>query len=127
MTTPWLFDILIAAFSDIMKLFSRGCRGTQSPGRGAGCPRKIPFFLIEEHILEMQVENLSSTTKDIDDEQTSATHPTEMQPRWRSMLEPWWNATLAVLPIFIGTRLLFVLLTYFGVVLFTVANYSPQE
>jgi len=75
----------------------------------------------------MQVENLSSTTKDIDHEQTSATHPTEMQPQWRSMLEPWWNATLAVLPIFIGTRLLFVLLTYFGVVLFTVANYSPQE
>ena len=34
---------------------------------------------------------------------------------------------LEVLPVFIGTRLLFVLLTYFGVILFTLRNYSPKE
>jgi len=46
------------------------------------------------------------------------------QPRWQSMIEPWWNATLAVLPIFLITRIIFILLTYFGMVLFTVPNYS---
>ena len=75
----------------------------------------------------MQIENFSSTTKNIDDKQTSTTHPTEKQPKWRSMLDPWWKAMLEVLPVFIATRLLFVLLTYFGVILFTVRNYSPQE
>lgn len=75
----------------------------------------------------MRIQNPPSTTKDVADEQAAVTNPAETQPAWRVALDPWWNATLAVLPIFIGTRLLFVLLTYFGVVLFTVANYSPQE
>jgi len=47
-----------------------------------------------------------------------------IQPRWQSMIRPWWNATLAVLPTFLVTRIILILLTYFGVVLFTVPNYS---
>jgi Gpi18-like mannosyltransferase len=47
-----------------------------------------------------------------------------IQPRWQSMIEPWWKAALAVLPTFLVTRVIFLLLTYFGVVLFTVPNYS---
>src|SRR5579863_6512819 len=69
----------------------------------------------------MSIQNPPLATKD--DEQTSMV---KTQPRWRTALDPWWKATLAILPVFITTRLLFVLLTYFGVVLFTVQNYSPQ-
>ncbi|HET9922382.1 MAG TPA: mannosyltransferase family protein [Ktedonobacteraceae bacterium] len=46
------------------------------------------------------------------------------QRRWYTSLVPWWLATLAVAPIFIVTRIIFLLLTYFGVVLFNVPNYS---
>ncbi len=46
-------------------------------------------------------------------------------PLWRDTLRPWWKATLAVLPLFLFTRLLFLLLAYFGGVLFTAANFSP--
>ena len=48
------------------------------------------------------------------------------QAPWRGRLAPWWQATLAVLPAFILTRIVFILLTYFGTVLFTVSNYSYQ-
>src|SRR5207249_5646850 len=41
-------------------------------------------------------------------------------------LTPWWQATVAILPIFVLTRFIFLLLTYFGPVLFTVPNYSYQ-
>jgi Gpi18-like mannosyltransferase len=44
---------------------------------------------------------------------------------WRALLTPWWKATLASLPVFIITRLIFLLLTYFGGVLFFVPNYWP--
>ncbi|HZR41563.1 MAG TPA: mannosyltransferase family protein [Ktedonobacteraceae bacterium] len=44
---------------------------------------------------------------------------------WHTVLDPWWKATLGILPTFIITRLIMVLLTYFGGVLFTVQNYSP--
>jgi Gpi18-like mannosyltransferase len=74
----------------------------------------------------MQVDNPPSITKDENNEQTSAANTIETQSGWRAALDPWWKATLAILPIFIATRFLFVLLTYFGVVLFTVQNYSPQ-
>jgi Gpi18-like mannosyltransferase len=47
---------------------------------------------------------------------------TEQQP-WRKLLTPWWSATLAVLPTFLVTRFLFLLLTYFAGVLFFVPNY----
>jgi Mannosyltransferase (PIG-V) len=48
------------------------------------------------------------------------------QAPWRARLAPWGQATLAVLPAFILTRIVFILLTYFGTVLFTVSNYSYQ-
>lgn len=48
------------------------------------------------------------------------------QPAWYSAFTPWWDATRASLPTFIVTRIVFLLLTYFGVVLFTVSNYSNQ-
>ncbi len=47
---------------------------------------------------------------------------TNEQP-WRTLLTPWWKATLAILPIFLLTRFLFLLLTYFAGVLFFVPNY----
>ena len=46
-------------------------------------------------------------------------------PTWHTLLLPWWRAVVAVLPVFLFTRLLFVLLGYFGGVLFTTANFSP--
>ncbi len=45
---------------------------------------------------------------------------------WRSRLEYWWNALLAVFPLFIVTRIVFLLLTYFGVMLFSVPKYSMK-
>ncbi len=44
---------------------------------------------------------------------------------WREVGRVWWQATLAVLPAFLMTRLVFLLLTYFGGVLFTLPNYAP--
>ena len=49
------------------------------------------------------------------------------QPTWRVIMQPWWKSTLAVLPTFLITRLIFILLTYFGGVLFFVPNYSTTE
>lgn len=43
---------------------------------------------------------------------------------WRAFLGPWWKATLAILPLFIFTRIAFLLLTYFGGILFFLPNYS---
>jgi len=48
------------------------------------------------------------------------------EPGWRQMVEPWRKAFLAILPIFLITRAIFLFLTYFGVILFTVPNYSHQ-
>jgi Gpi18-like mannosyltransferase len=42
---------------------------------------------------------------------------------WRAMWRTWASATRAVLPIFLVTRIVFVLLTYLGGVLFFVPNY----
>ncbi len=43
---------------------------------------------------------------------------------WRTRLLPWWKAAITVLPIFLATRFVFLILTYLGVVLFTVSDYS---
>ncbi len=43
---------------------------------------------------------------------------------WYNTVEPWWKTTRAVLPIFLITRLLMLMLTYLGGVLFNVPNYS---
>ncbi|GAC1636112.1 MAG: hypothetical protein NVS4B11_38560 [Ktedonobacteraceae bacterium] len=47
-----------------------------------------------------------------------------IQP-WRDIVRPWWRASLTILPTFLLTRFIFLLLAYFGGVLFTVANFSP--
>jgi Gpi18-like mannosyltransferase len=41
-------------------------------------------------------------------------------------IEPWYKAFLVTLPIFLITRAIFLVLTYFGVILFTLPNYSRQ-
>ena len=43
---------------------------------------------------------------------------------WRALIAPWWRTTLAILPVFVITRIVFLLLTYFGGVLFSLSNYS---
>lgn len=48
------------------------------------------------------------------------------QPAWLQKVEPWWKAFLVILPIFLLTRVVFLMLTYFGMILFTVPNYSHQ-
>jgi Gpi18-like mannosyltransferase len=52
--------------------------------------------------------------------------PTESTNR-QSRLLAWWKATLVALPVFLMTRFIFLLLTYFGGVLFFVPNYSPEH
>ena len=52
----------------------------------------------------------------------TATGPT-WQP-WSTTLQSWGMSALAALPTFLGTRLLLLLLTYFGGILFTVNNNS---
>jgi Gpi18-like mannosyltransferase len=47
----------------------------------------------------------------------------EGEQSWKTLLLPWWRATRAILPIFLITRLIFLLLTYFAGVLFFVPNY----
>ena len=43
---------------------------------------------------------------------------------WRSAVAPWWRAARATFPTFALTHLIFLLLTYFGGVLFIVPNYT---
>ncbi|HLI89342.1 MAG TPA: mannosyltransferase family protein [Ktedonobacteraceae bacterium] len=50
---------------------------------------------------------------------------TDVQQPWRIMLTPWWQATLAILPAFLISRIIFLLLGYLGGVLFSVPNYWP--
>lgn len=49
-----------------------------------------------------------------------------VREEWRTLARPWWQAALAVMPTFLITRLIFVLLTYFGGLLFTIPNYSTE-
>src|SRR5947209_1844903 len=69
----------------------------------------------------MDVQDLPEISKTTGEVQKQALHE-----GWRGKLLPWWQATLAILPTFLLTRLIFLLLTYFGTVLFTVSNYSYQ-
>ncbi len=50
--------------------------------------------------------------------------PVDNQQGWRNTFAPWWKASLVVLPTFLLTRLLLLVLTYFGGVLFNVPNNS---
>jgi len=43
---------------------------------------------------------------------------------WRDIMQPWWKAALSILPIFLLTRFLFLLLAYVGGVLFTPDAFS---
>jgi hypothetical protein len=52
------------------------------------------------------------------------TTPITMRKLWYTALVPWGRASLAVLPTFMGTRLLLLILTCFGGVLFSVQNNS---
>ncbi len=62
-------------------------------------------------------------------EQVVATPDTTAQPAatqvqtWRATIQPWWKATLAILPTYLLTRFVLLLLSYFGGVLFFVPNY----
>ncbi|TMC21933.1 MAG: hypothetical protein E6J34_08035 [Chloroflexi bacterium] len=44
---------------------------------------------------------------------------------WRISLKSWWGAVVAVFPVFMITRLIFLLLTYFGGILFSIPNDWP--
>lgn len=43
---------------------------------------------------------------------------------WSTFLAPWWQATQKILLLYFITRLIFILLTYFGTSLFLLPNYS---
>ncbi len=53
--------------------------------------------------------------------------PETSQQSWGAAMQPWWKATLAVLPTFLLTRFIFLVLSYFGGVLFFVPNYWPGQ
>src|ERR1019366_8354578 len=55
-------------------------------------------------------------------QETSA--PVGTLQAWRAFAKPWWQATLAILPTFLVTRFIFLLLSYFGGILFFVKNYA---
>src|SRR5438094_3728034 len=79
----------------------------------------------------MDVQDPPTITATIEDSSLPAPRTSEegvgtKHPRWSARLAPWWQAALAVLPAFLLTRFIFLLLTYFGSVLFTVRNYSYQ-
>ncbi len=46
---------------------------------------------------------------------------------WRDIAPPWWKAMLSILPIFLLTRFIFVLLAYLGGVLFTAADFAATS
>src|SRR5436309_3462260 len=53
--------------------------------------------------------------------------PETSQQSWGTAVQPWWQAILAVLPIFLLARFIFLVLSYFGGVLFFVPNYWPGQ
>ncbi|MBA2680507.1 MAG: hypothetical protein H0U76_19195, partial [Ktedonobacteraceae bacterium] len=55
---------------------------------------------------------------------SSSELPVDERQEWRLLFGSWRRASLAVLPTFLLTRLLFLVLTYFGGVLFNVPNNS---
>ncbi|GAC1649563.1 MAG: hypothetical protein NVS4B12_18710 [Ktedonobacteraceae bacterium] len=60
-------------------------------------------------------------------QEPTVTMPEDVKPdvqSWRDILQPWRKATVSVLPTFLLTRCIFLLLAYFGGVLFTVSDFS---
>ncbi len=43
---------------------------------------------------------------------------------WHDLVQPWWSATRSILPTYLLTRFILLLLSYFGGVLFTAPNFS---
>jgi Gpi18-like mannosyltransferase len=72
----------------------------------------------------MQTEKSAEATTD---KEKVVTTPVSQLEAWKTLVRPWWLATLAVLPVFLITRLIFLLLTYFGGVLFFLPNYSTSR
>ncbi|HEU5229035.1 MAG TPA: mannosyltransferase family protein [Ktedonobacteraceae bacterium] len=72
-----------------------------------------------EHLTDVAEETIAITPQPETTENTSQL--------WRAAIHPWWKATLAVLPTFLITRLIFIVLTYLGGILFSVPNYSQTE
>src|SRR2546429_2855397 len=56
---------------------------------------------------------------------TSSTRTAPARESWRETVAPWWRAATAIFPAFLMSRFIFLLLTYFGGVLFFVNNYDP--
>ncbi len=71
----------------------------------------------------MQTDETTVTTTTT----TESTSVAASSQTWRSIMEPWWKATLAILPTYLITRFIFLLLAYFGGVLFSVPNYWPGK
>ncbi|HEV7235509.1 MAG TPA: hypothetical protein VGN15_04960, partial [Ktedonobacteraceae bacterium] len=70
----------------------------------------------------MKDESAATIAEDEDIQQPASADPAgknendrKPQAPWRARLAPWGQTTLAVLPAFILTRIVFILLTYFGV------------
>ena len=78
--------------------------------------------LTTETALQEPTSNANENDASVAEQATAG----QLTLRWRSRLAPWWRTMLAILPVFLITRLVFLLLTYFGTVLFTVSNYSSQ-
>lgn len=75
----------------------------------------------------MHEEKTHSRT--IEEAQAQVADKISLQPTLKNptAIEQWYKAFSVTFPIFIITRALFVSLTYFGVVLFTIPNYSRQS
>jgi hypothetical protein len=80
--------------------------------------------LSDDATISPTIEVASSTDETILQSEEIAL-PSEPRQTWRAFVEPWWKATLAILPTFLITRFIFLLLSYFGGVLFFVKNYVP--
>jgi hypothetical protein len=80
--------------------------------------------LADDATISPTIEAASSTNETIPQLEETVL-PSEPQQTWRAFVEPWWKATLAILPTFLITRFIFLLLSYFGGILFFVKNYAP--
>ncbi|GAC1560870.1 MAG: hypothetical protein PVS3B3_35870 [Ktedonobacteraceae bacterium] len=63
-------------------------------------------------------------------EEPAVVTPENIEPKtqsWRDIVQPWWKVTLSILPIFLLTRFLFILLAYVGGVLFTAADFAATS
>src|SRR5947208_12735884 len=69
----------------------------------------------------MQTQESGQLTNDM------AISPPSARQAWSEFSLPWWQATKAILPIYLITRLVFLLLTYFSGILFFVPNYSTEQ